>query len=235
MEAILESKEIPQTEAWLFRSPPEEGYSVEFRLIYRGPLPAEPSLRDKHLIRQALHPQLATLWAQSPLLSQRGVFDINPVTKETSRIWDKMACKVATKSEFIYRFVPLIGEGSGVSCSVDVLFLRRDATGGPIRHGGDIDNRMKALFDALRRPHGDKELLDISPMPTEDPFFCLLEDDKYIDSVSITTDRLLLPQESSVVCTNCGRSKIEHVHEVLLVIDVKTVVFNFQQAHVSLW
>jgi hypothetical protein len=38
------------------------------------------------------------------------------------------------------------------SCSIDILFLHRDAPGRIVRSGGDIDNRIKVLFDALRVP-----------------------------------------------------------------------------------
>ena len=48
--------------------------------------------------------------------------------------------------------------------------------------------------------------------PDENPFFCLLEDDSLITSVSITTDRLLIPQDSG-----------EKIHNVELVIHVSVV------------
>ena len=46
-----------------------------------------------------------------------------------------------------YRFVPLVREENGFSCSLDITFLRRDNVGSLIRNGGDIDNRIKVLFD----------------------------------------------------------------------------------------
>jgi hypothetical protein len=55
-------------------------------------------------------------------------------------------------------FLPLINEATGVGCSLDILFLRRDPPGALIRSGGDIDNRVKVLFDALRMPRNDKEV-----------------------------------------------------------------------------
>jgi len=78
-------------------------------------------------------------------------------------------------------------------CSVHILFLRPDVPGGVIR-SGDIDNRMKTIFDALRMPSGKDELGGYdTPSKGEDPFFCLLEDDSLISQASIETDTLLQP------------------------------------------
>jgi hypothetical protein len=50
-----------------------QGWSVEFRLMYRGELPAQGSgggrLREKHAIRKAIHKQLAVQWRENPVLS----------------------------------------------------------------------------------------------------------------------------------------------------------------------
>jgi hypothetical protein len=63
---------------------------------------------------------------------------------------------------------------------------------GAIRPGrlitsGDIDNRLKTLFDSLRI------LGEVPAGPTEDkkPFYVLLEDDKPITHISVETDTLL--------------------------------------------
>lgn len=90
---------------------------------------------------------------------------------------------------------------------MNILFLRRDNPGNLIASGGDIDNRIKVLFDGLKMPDTVSDLGGIPLGPDEDPFFCLLEDDSLITSVSITTDRLLIPQESD-----------ENVHDVCLII-----------------
>jgi hypothetical protein len=100
---------------------------------------------------------------------------------------------IANKNGDVYKCLYLIGEGHGLSCSLDVLFLRRDCPGGLVKHGGDIDNRIKVLFDALRVP-ATSELPDVSPSDDENPFYCVVQDDKYIDKLTLTTDRLLAVQ-----------------------------------------
>jgi hypothetical protein len=97
-------------------------------------------------------------------------------------------------AKFGYNFLPLISEYFGLTCSLDILFLRRDAPGQLIQSGGDIDNRIKVLLDGLRMPKSVEECKEV-PKEGENPFFCLLEDDSLITKISITTDRLLSPME----------------------------------------
>ena len=60
-----------------------------------------------------------------------------------------------------------------------------------------------------------------SPADDENPFFCVLQDDQYIDRVTVTTDRLLSPIDQRVS---------EHVGDVLLIMEVKTVIFDNSKA-----
>ena len=114
-----------------------------------------------------------------------------------------------------YRFVPLITEENYHGCAIDVLFLRRDTPGTPLIYQGDLDNRMKVLFDALKMPKENNELIDTPQSLDENPCFCLLKDDKYIDHVSITTDRILAPLQPS-----------ETINEVLVVVHVNARIEN---------
>jgi hypothetical protein len=109
----------------------------------------------------------------------------------------------------------MVNKQWSLGCALDILFLRRDEPGGVVKHGGDIDNRIKVLFDGLRMPDSTAELGGLPIDVDENPFFCLLEDDRLITEVNITTDKLLLPRDTT-----------EHIHEVLLIIKAKTVVLN---------
>lgn len=62
-----------------------------------------------------------------------------------------------------------------------------------VNHGGDLDNRIKTLLDALRKPSQTELPADDLPTPHELPFYCLLQDDALITTLSVTTDRLLAP------------------------------------------
>jgi len=97
-----------------------------------------------------------------------------------------------------FRFIPLVSPDLHLICELQIFMLRPEPPGAIITQGGDIDNRLKTLFDALRCPHNEAELpTGISPEADEDPFFCLLEDDLLITSVSVKTDRLLAPSQST--------------------------------------
>lgn len=110
--------------------------------------------------------------------------------------------------------MPLITEDHGIGCGLDILFLRRDKPGGIVNIGGDIDNRIKVLFDALRIPSSDSEVVGL-PSDDPDPFYCLLEDDKLITDVRITTDRLLTAPTAQ-----------GYESDVRLIIHVRTIILD---------
>lgn len=95
---------------------------------------------------------------------------------------------------FGFRFVPIVWEELDVTCSLDVLFLRRGRPG-KLFSEGDIDNRIKTLVDTLRCPNSDNEVAGITPCVGEDPFYCLLHDDKFLSHFSVETDDLHDPMD----------------------------------------
>lgn len=94
--------------------------------------------------------------------------------------------------------MPLVKCGDPVICRVETLFLRRQMPGGLIQ-GGDLDNRIKSLYDGLRMPRLSREMRDIpGPDADERPFFCLFEDDSLITHTAVETDVLTeMPKDRS--------------------------------------
>jgi hypothetical protein len=89
-------------------------------------------------------------------------------------------------------------------CSIEVLLLRPELEERFIVRRGDIDGQVKTIFDALRIPENLDETGRIGPAADEVPFFCLLEDDRLITEVRVTTDRLLLlPNQVTVQPNDC--------------------------------
>ena len=88
-----------------------------------------------------------------------------------------------------HEFVPLVCDHLKLVCSVDILFLRHEDPGSLFDRGGDLDNRLKTLFDAMKIPDHCENVT--RPEEHEKPFFVLLEDDKRIAGYNVTTDRLL--------------------------------------------
>lgn len=92
------------------------------------------------------------------------------------------------------KFVSLVHPYLKIFAELDVLLLRAGVPGSILVGGGDIDNRIKTLFDALRAPDKTQELpAGWNPGEGESPLFCLLADDRLITRVNVETDRLLVP------------------------------------------
>lgn len=172
---------------------------MEFRLVYEGPLESaanDPRPKLKHAIRRVFHKQLRQIWNTDGGLVALGPEFERQLADNYSRCG--------------YRFVPLAWKAYRLACSLDILFLRREMPGEIVKHGGDIDGRLKTLFDALQIPQSCNQI----PLPEEgeNPFYCLLEDDHLITGFQVTTDRLLRPPRDG-----------EGVNDVMLVIRVKVM------------
>ncbi len=154
---------------------------MNFTLTYDGKLNANGDSRHKHKIRQVFHRQLAELWKASPL-SQHGTLDPS-LTKKIGN----------------YQFLPLTSRARQENAELKIIMLRpQTGPGFIIGEGGDIDNRLKTLFDSLRMPDKVEELpAGEDPAEGEDPFFCLLENDILITGLSVRTDRLLEPAQKN--------------------------------------
>jgi hypothetical protein len=181
-----------------------EGKCVELRLLYSGDqLFANGDAAQKHAIRRVFHPQLKQLWNTNPSLRKMAALrgachlptgtDLNGKEDEArGAFFNWMGSRYPRGS---FQFVPLVEQELCLRVSLDILFLRRDQH--PlIQGGGDIDNRLKTLFDAFRVPSPTIEGLG-NPSIGEEPLFVLLQDDKLISDVSVTTGNiLLLPQNA---------------------------------------
>ena len=158
---------------------------MEFRLTYRGSLRANGNVDEKQRLRAWFHPQLRTLWQQRPLnlLTTEGNSVLDPPPGRDTSVLQRVGPSW---------FAPLITSQPRLIGSLDILMLRPEPPGAIILRGGDIDNRLKTLLDALRMPHTPDELPGgWVQQPDENPFFCLLEDDALITSIAVASDRLL--------------------------------------------
>lgn len=180
---------------------PDEGRFMQFRLTYEGPLFA--TQRDpisgqqdkrgihKHDIRQAFHAQLKHLWDIVPHLKTGSPGGPGALTFGGEQpLARDIASLSARHSLYGWSFVPLVTQDLNLLCGLDILFLRPDRPGVVLR-SGDIDNRLKTLFDALRVPEAGENYHQKPQGAGEQPFFCLLEDDKLITKIAVETDQLL--------------------------------------------
>jgi len=212
--------------------PVEKGNLVEFRLLYAGDLPscanAKRHPKEKHAIRRALHPQLRRLWSLRSNLRQladRYLIQVigNEAPIGTLKNVPELDVDLSSEERFDvaithigqqfnragYNVVPLVTEELVLQCSLDILLLRPREKRFILRQG-DIDGQLKTLIDALKVPSNGSETNGAIPTQDEDPLFCLLEDDRLISEIKVTTDELLLlPNQSE------SELKATHAHAVI--------------------
>lgn len=204
---------------------------MRFRLVYRGQLPASGNSSKKpdkvRDIRDQFHPQLGLLWKTHRALQR---------LKTTAMVTDGKTQVMGTASSpfdpvpdfekypppsyFVNlvapieqggkSYIPLVRQSLDLTCSLDILFLRQEDPGSLVLQGGDIDGRIKTLFDALRMPAED---IAARYPQAQNPTYCLLESDMLISSFDVGTDRLLIPETA-------------HPHEALLIIEVAVNVMK---------
>ena len=74
---------------------------------------------------------------------------------------------------------------------LDILILRPGGPGDVVKDGGDIDNRLKTLFDALTIPDENQARALPRPEDMTSVQHCVFEDDRLITGFRVSTDRLL--------------------------------------------
>src|SRR3990167_8136462 len=114
---------------------------MEFCLHYYGPIKSNDGVKGKHAIRLQLHKQLKSVCTKPPfLISFQPDFD-NTRKKGNISMFKEIDSK---------RFWFLVTESLKTTVDLSITFLFPYSVGSIIVQGGDIDNRIKTLFDALR-------------------------------------------------------------------------------------
>jgi hypothetical protein len=155
---------------------------VRFVLLYDGPLPANGSPSAKNHVRLELTPQLQQLWQYEHSLSN--LRQVHPQIR-------------GAHGE--HNFVPIVTAEHSLVCQLEITLLQPGEPGTVLHHGGgDLDNRLKTLFDSLGVPNQDQlaglppvtqAFLDHAvPMPN---IYVLLEDDSRITRLDVRIERFL--------------------------------------------
>lgn len=205
---------------------------MKFRLIFHGQIPSAGNKsrpNDAARIRKQFSSQLKFLWENNKKLkdlqenaflevpSSNTIVDPSLVTPRQKYNRNRQGWRplLDCREYKDYNFLPLVTESLSLGCEIDILMLRQEEPGVLISQTGDIDGRVKVLFDALRMPK-DQELdvtKDTNRPDPEEINYCLLEDDSLITGFTIDTDRLLFPET-------------EHQHECHIVMEVKVNVLT---------
>ena len=160
---------------------------MRFTLYYRGRLKANGRPKEKQALRRCFHVQLRNLWDNLPLSSLAPELH-KPVSES-----------IVTKEIQNWKFSSIVNENLRTYAELDIIMLRpgsRRVTAS----GGDIDNRLKTLLDALSIPNEPGQIPgNDCPATDETPLHCLLEDDARIEGLSVSADQLLDSTDPSEV------------------------------------
>lgn len=213
---------------------------MKFTLIFDGDLPSAGNKTQPipaSIIRNEFHHQLADLWESHIILRHLASVRTTPGAAtfqieryplpEADELKPKLAqaldpslisyCAPIHVPEVGVNFIPLVRQSLYLACSVDVLFLRHEEPYNLMRHGGDLDGRIKTLFDALKMPQPGNEYRGTTP--TADPLYVVLQDDALISDLSVRSGRLL-----------GNRTKDKHAVRLTVDITVKVLrVFSGNQ------
>lgn len=197
---------------------------MRFTLTYDGELGSDRGPAQKWSIRKQISPQLEELWRISPALQdvqrRRWIPESDPYSlfEVHHMADDKRAFTQAPGKGSIdlcapivkggRQFWPLVRNSLALRCGLKITFMRKEEPG-KVYQGGDLDNRIKTLFDALSVPNVDQVVEDDG---IGDPIHCLIEDDALISGITIETHRLLASPSMS-----------PHTVHLLIEVDVRVV------------
>lgn len=166
---------------------------MDFTLFYRGQLKSNGGYAHKHDIRKVFHRQMQHIWRKGIL---KDWIDHELEDSEYERKVGKII------------FFPLVSSSLQAYCEIAITWLR-PGPAGRLVEGGDIDNRLKTLFDALCIPQLNAIPSEAVLPDGDTKIYCLLEDDKLITRLNIATDQYLEPEA--------------HPNDVLLLLKVHTI------------
>ena len=180
---------------------------MKFRLTYAGIVKSsgnKPKTINKHEIRLAFHEQLLILWSSNPILRDFSQWQSPTLERAiepnfAANLEEAIAGKEPQKYPYSDLLIakhkmhdvswhPLVTTESGLICEVNILMLRPNDSKSIVQ-GGDIDGRVKTIFDALSIPKNGDILSKFLKPP--DVFHTVLSDDSLISKVSVDTDELL--------------------------------------------
>jgi hypothetical protein len=216
---------------------------MKFTLIWDGDLPSsgnKPKPIPASNMRNEFHRQLADLWDSHVVFRQLARTARTRQDLTGHSFWESGALISYPPAELpeynepipplvegqtdycapipvpnVGEYIPLVRHSLYLACAIDILFLRHQEPFNLLLQGGDLDGRIKTLFDALKMPNPKDNYVGADPVA--DPLYVVLEDDALISDVSIKTGRLL-------------GNRTKDRHAVRLIIDVTIKVLRvFEQ------
>jgi hypothetical protein len=158
---------------------------MRFHLSYEGPLPSSGN-DDAKRPRPA---KLKAVWAIRDYIK----LQLDVLFKTHSALQGRSAESRVLRHALIppvivggHQFFPLAKSSFKVKCGLEITMLVNHDIASVLTQTGDLDNRLKTLFDGLRCPVGQQEIKGFRGAKREDDdYVCLLEDDALITSLKI--------------------------------------------------
>lgn len=182
---------------------------MKFSLTYDGELPASANdkrrTKEKWAIREQIDPQLAYLWETHPSLklafSRRVIskdpnygtvlvedqHHTGPVPPSPTTVLNHEIDLCASIPVRGCLFRPLVRKSYALVCTLKIHFMRNGPAGN-VYEGGDLDNRIKTLLDALTLPQPEQIPKSVK---VPERMHVLLEDDGLVTGFSVESQRLL--------------------------------------------
>ena len=158
-------------------------------LYWKGPLPSNGDRKTKHEIRVKFHHQLEQLWELEPALKERRD-GFKGAGVDVTGIAVPKAEPVTVNGQ---KYLPLVVGSLRLVAFIDVSLSLRRWPDVLMRPGGDLDNRLKTLLDALRVPDENQARGIVADSST---IYTLLEDDNHLVSgLQVRTEQLLDPPD----------------------------------------
>ena len=163
---------------------------MRFSLKYEGRLKAsrdggESRVAEKNRLRWHFHNQLAVLMERGDFSRLPEYQKFQPDPNKPTFINFNALPDFQDFNGVV--FEPLIHRNYRVACALRIRIDRNERPGAIFQRDGDLDNRMKTLFDALRMPRSENEALPDADRPNEKHCICLFEDDSMITSFAVET------------------------------------------------
>jgi hypothetical protein len=183
--------------------------AVELRLEYWAYIPTDNRQGDhhsdlKHAMRLEFSNQLRIVWRKSPMLNQHQHFIPpsygigSPIHFPEGFLWEEHPRRSIFQPHYRpeddsapffqvqmcgFSWVPLVSWHNYLNCKLDITFHGEGQSA--VRRGGDLDNRVKTLFDGLRMPLRDSEVPGNMFGKNAELAYCLLEDDSLIREFTV--------------------------------------------------
>lgn len=158
---------------------------MDYKFFYRGNIPSNGNSKQKGNIREILNPQIKKVWdveAYKTLLNKR----------KSSNKFDSMC--VTTSGA---KYLPLISSETKLYCHLEIEYYTKNEMRF-VFADGDIDNRVKTLFDGLRAPSSPQEKTYEN---NNDIYYTMLEDDKLIKGLSIKSYQIFTDEDDFYIIT----------------------------------